>query len=203
MPKKSKLKHFAYIVGILVRNKSFAGCVLIITIRRSARSAVTSRSLIVQNSLYLNACILRIKFINDIFERRKIVISEVAVHAVIDSDKVYISLWKKDFCIIAGLQIFTSETRQILDYNSSDLFVLNVSEHFLKSGTIEVSACISVICEYLYVCVTVFISVSCKKITLVLNTHAVSAKFVLMAEPAIKGCYLVYLLFHIINLPFS
>lgn len=79
-------------------------------------------------------------------ERGKVVILRfVAVHAVIDCNKAYLLLGEQNLGIKADLKIVSAETAHILDDNCADFPGFGFCKHCLKSGTVEVTPCVTVI----------------------------------------------------------
>lgn len=94
-------------------------------------------------------------------ERGKVVILWfVAVHAVIDCDKAYLLLGEQNLGIKADLKIVSAETAHILDDNRTDFPGFGFCKHCLKSGTVEVTPCVTVI----------FQKIVCKKF-IILKIH--------------------------------
>ena len=94
-------------------------------------------------------------------ERGKVVILRfVAVHAVIDCDKAYLLLGEQNLGIKADLKIVSAETAHILDDNRADFPGFGFCKHCLKSGTVEVTPCVTVI----------FQKIVCKKF-IILKIH--------------------------------
>ena len=84
----------------------------------------------------------------------------VAVHAVIDCDKAYLLLGEQNLGIKADLKIVSAETAHILDDNRADFSGFGFCKHCLKSGTVEVTPCVTVI----------FQKIVCKKF-IILKIH--------------------------------
>jgi hypothetical protein len=66
-------------------------------------------------------------------------------HAVIDCNKAYLLLGEQNLSIKADLKIVSAETAHILDDNCADFPGFGFCKHCLKSGTIEVTPCVTVI----------------------------------------------------------
>ena len=79
-------------------------------------------------------------------ERGEVVILQlVTVHAVIDCNKAYLLLGEQNLGIKADLKIVSAETAHILDDNRADFPGFGFCKHCLKSGTVEVTPCVTVI----------------------------------------------------------
>ena len=97
-------------------------------------------------SAYFVAGVLGIPLVHYVEERGKVVILRfVAVHAVIDCNKAYLLLGEQNLGIKADLKIVSAETAHILDDNRADFPGFGFCKHCLKSGTIEVTPCVTVI----------------------------------------------------------
>ena len=97
-------------------------------------------------SVYFVAGVLGIPLVHYVEERGKVVILRfVAVHAVIDCDKAYLLLGEQNLGIKADLKIVSAETAHILDDNRADFPGFGFCKHCLKSGTVEVTPCVTVI----------------------------------------------------------
>ena len=74
-----------------------------------------------------------------------VILRLVTVHAVIDCNKAYLLLGEQNLGIKADLKIVSAETAHILDDNCADFPGFGFCKHCLKSGTIEVTPCVTVI----------------------------------------------------------
>ena len=112
-------------------------------------------------SAYFVAGVLGIPLVHYVEERGEVVILWfVAVHAVIDCDKAYLLLGEQNLGIKADLKIVSAETAHILDDNRTDFPGFGFCKHCLKSGTVEVTPCVTVI----------FQKIVCKKF-IILKIH--------------------------------
>ena len=97
-------------------------------------------------SAYFVASVLGIPLVHYVEERGEVVILRfVAVHAVIDCNKAYLLLGEQNLGIKADLKIVSAETAHILDDNCADFPGFGFCKHCLKSGTVEVTPCATVI----------------------------------------------------------
>ena len=79
-------------------------------------------------------------------ERGEVVILRLVTgHAVIDCNKAYLLLGEQNLGIKADLKIVSAETAHILDDNCADFPGFGFCKHCLKSGTVEVTPCVTVI----------------------------------------------------------
>lgn len=127
--------------GILTANHSKAAvCHFRVTKKRRIATTLLSCS------AYFVAGVLGIPLVHYVEERGKVVILRfVAVHAVIDCDKAYLLLGEQNLGIKADLKIVSAETAHILDDNRADFPGFGFCKHCLKSGTVEVTPCVTVI----------------------------------------------------------
>ena len=97
-------------------------------------------------SAYFVAGVLGIPPVHYVEERGEVVILRlVTVHAVIDCNKAYLLLGEQNLSIKADLKIVSAETAHILDDNCADFPGFGFCKHCLKSGTVEVTPCVTVI----------------------------------------------------------
>ena len=127
--------------GILTANHSKAAvCHFRVTKKRRIATTLLSCS------AYFVAGVLGIPLVHYVEERGEVVILWfVAVHAVIDCDKAYLLLGEQNLGIKADLKIVSAETAHILDDNCADFPDFGFCKHCLKSGTVEVTPCVTVI----------------------------------------------------------
>ena len=127
--------------GILTANHSKAAvCHFRVTKKRRIATTLLSCS------AYFVAGVLGIPLVHYVEERGEVVILWfVAVHAVIDCDKAYLLLGEQNLGIKADLKIVSAETAHILDDNRADFPGFGFCKHCLKSGTVEVTPCVTVI----------------------------------------------------------
>ena len=84
--------------------------------------------------------------LHDVEERSEVIILWlVTIHAVIDCNKAYLLLGEQNLGIKADLKIVSAETAHILDDNCADFPGFGFCKHCLKSGTVEVTPCVTVI----------------------------------------------------------
>ena len=99
-----------------------------------------------KDGLYLVAGVLGVPLVHYAEEWGEVVILRlVAIHAVIDCNKAYLLLGKQNLGIKADLKIVSAETAHILDDNCADFPGFGFCKHCLKSGTVEVTPCVTVI----------------------------------------------------------
>ena len=97
-------------------------------------------------SAYFVAGVLGIPLVHYVEERGEVVILRLVTgHAVIDCNKAYLLLGEQNLGIKADLKIVSAETAHILDDNRADFPGFGFCKHCLKSGTIEVTPCVTVI----------------------------------------------------------
>ena len=136
--------------GILYRRQNKAAvCHFRVTKKRRIATTLLSCS------AYFVAGVLGIPLVHYVEERGEVVILRfVTAHAVIDCNKAYLLLGEQNLSIKADLKIVSAETAHILDDNRADFPGFGFCKHCLKSGTVEVTPCVTVI----------FQKIVCKKI---------------------------------------
>ena len=134
-------KRLSFGGGILtVRHSKAAVCRFRVTKKRRISTTLLSCS------AYFVAGVLGIPLVHYVEERGEVVILWfVAVHAVIDCNKAYLLLGEQNLGIKADLKIVSAETAHILDDNCADFPGFGFCKHCLKSGTVEVTPCVTVI----------------------------------------------------------
>ena len=141
--------------GLLIFRQS------IVAVGNAAGAAFTIAHTGQEDGLYLVAGVLGIPLVHYVEEWGEVVILRlVAVHAVIDCNKAYLFLGEQNLGIKADLKIVSAETAHILDDNCADFPGFGFRKHCLKSGTVEVTPCVTVI----------FQKIVCKKIV-ILKIH--------------------------------
>ena len=127
--------------GILtVRHSSAAVCRFRVTKKRRIATTLLSCS------AYFVAGVLGIPLVHYAEERGEVVILRLVTgHAVIDCNKAYLLLGEQNLGIKADLKIVSAETAHILDDNCADFPGFGFCKHCLKSGTVEVTPCVTVI----------------------------------------------------------
>ena len=95
--------------------------------------------------------VLGILGIEDVLQRQHhVILSLEAVHIVIDGNKADTLSREDTLKIEAHLDVISAETGQILDDHAVDHAAVNVSEHFLKRGALEVRAGVAIVRIVLY-----------------------------------------------------
>ena len=118
---------------------------------RVTKSAVLLRRFCLLSAYFVTS-VLGIPLVHYVEERGEVVILRlVTVHAVIDCNKAYLLLGEQNLGIKADLKIVSAETAHILDDNCADFPGFGFCKHCLKSGTIEVTPCATVIFKRLFV----------------------------------------------------
>lgn len=127
--------------GILYRRQNKAAvCHFRVTKKRRIATTLLSCS------AYFVAGVLGIPLVHYVEERGEVVILRLVTgHAVIDCNKAYLLLGEQNLSIKADLKIVSAETAHILDDNCADFPGFGFCKHCLKSGTVEVTLCATVI----------------------------------------------------------
>ena len=143
---RAKLKNQLYHRGRFFVHQQMAVLPPYISVGGIGGQPLAGHSLIAENRPYLLRGVLGVPLVYDIAERGEVVAHLiVAVYSVIDGDKTDSHLWKADFRIQPYLQIIAAKPGHILDDHHTDKPRLNVGHHFLKAGTLEAGAGITVV----------------------------------------------------------
>ena len=77
------------------------------------------------------------KYLHNVFERSKIVLTLVAVHAVGNGHQPYIVEREKFFGQLADLNVVAPQPGKVFDEHRRDIPGLDSGQHFLKAGTLH------------------------------------------------------------------
>ena len=91
-------------------------------------------------------------------------------------------LWKFDFYILTDHEIVSAQTAHIFDDHSGNKSFMNVTEHTLKIGAIEICACISVICVVRKIGKTVRFGIASEQRLLMFNAAAFCVNSVIIRK---------------------
>ena len=95
--------------------------------------------------------VLGVLGIEDVLQRQHhVILSLEAVHIVVDGNKADTLSGEDTLKIETHLDVISTEAGQILDDHAVDYAAVNVSEHFLKRGALEVRAGIAIVRIVLY-----------------------------------------------------
>ena len=94
---------------------------------------------------HLAADVTCVHLVHDISERRQFVFTFVAVHQIIDRNEPHIPIWEVAVGIIADRHIVSAQAGQVFDHDGGHEAHVYIIQHGLKSGAVEVCACLSVI----------------------------------------------------------
>ena len=104
--------------------------------------------------------------------------------------------WEKDFDIAASFDIIPAQPGQVFGDNAAYLSRLNIGNHALERGAVEVAACITVIYIILILEHPIFFGKVPEHKFLVADAHAFIIAAILQRDTAIKGCdFLINLFF--------
>ena len=67
------------------------------------------------------------------------------IHAIRNGDIADIVFGEEDFNIAAGFDIISSQSGQVFGNDTANFAGLNIGNHPLKSRTIEISACVTIV----------------------------------------------------------
>ena len=83
--------------------------------------------------------------LHNVFERSKIVLTLVAVHAVGNGHQPYIVEREKFFGQLADLNVVAPQPGQVFDEHRRDIPCLDCGQHFLKTGTLHGRSCDAIV----------------------------------------------------------
>ena len=121
-----------------------------------------------------------VKFINNVLEWRKIVVSELRINIIMNGYETNVMLREVNFRVVAGLKILTTETGQVFDYDHSDLAFFDVGFHALEVRSVEVCTAVTVIGIERYVGKSVFPGVFGQNILLISDTVALTGEHIIL-----------------------
>ena len=119
--------------------------VFFVAIGRRAHG-VTSVAAQLFRAAHLAADVLGVPLVHDVPEGRKIIVTLVAVHTVVYSNKADVVLWKIGVGVISHLQIITSQPGHILYDHGGHITGLYILQHLLEAGAVEICPGVAVIC---------------------------------------------------------
>ena len=124
--------------------------------------------------------------LDNIAERCEIIIFTLTVNTIVYRDKANIKFRESNFSIHSDFQIVAPQTGHIFDHDHTDKTIFNISQHFLKAGTVEIGAGIAVIFVDLIVGDIVVLDVLGQDRDLMCNTIAVTLIVVIAGKADIK-----------------
>lgn len=83
--------------------------------------------------------------LENIFEGSNLTFALLAVDGVIHSNKADTVVWKITVRVVSNGNIVTAEARQVFHHHSRHKAHLNITEHLLESGTVEICSRIPVV----------------------------------------------------------
>ena len=175
--------HRVNLKNVLVR---FA---FLITEGRIAADILTALECGQLDCLDLAAGVPRIEVIHHIFQNNQhlIVLAE-CVNPVIQSDETAAEGWEHKVCIKADLKIVSAKTAHILDDDRADFSGFGFCKHCLKSGTVEVTPCVTVIGKMLDIFHTAFVGKIFEKALLIQYRVRFALLLIILGQPFIEGC---------------
>ena len=138
-----------------------------------------------------------IHIVQDILEGRDVhFLTGQTVHAIRNGNIADIVFREEDFNITAGFDIISSQSGQVFGNDTTDFIGLNIGNHPLKSRTIEIAACVTIVHIILILEHPVFLGKVPKHDFLIADTHALVIAAIVQRNTAIEGCdFLIDLLF--------
>ena len=92
-----------------------------------------------------NRATTTVHIVQDILERRDVIIGFNAVKAVVDCDVTNAFFTKENFAVIARLDVVSSKPRQILCDYEIDFSGVDVGNHALKIRPVKIHPCIAIV----------------------------------------------------------
>ena len=138
-----------------------------------------------------------IHIVQDILEGRDVhFLTGQTVHAIRNGDIADIVFGEEDFNIAAGFDIISSQSGQVFGNDTANFAGLNIGNHPLKSRTIEISACVTIVHIILILEHPVFLGKFLEHKFLIADTHTLVIAAIVQRNTAIEGCnFLIDLFF--------
>ena len=134
--------------------------IFLITERRKRGDMLSGIAFRFHDRAYLLGTVLRIHLVQDILERRDVVVRvEFAVHLVVHGDEPHVRFCKVVFSVVTHEDVVAPEPRHIFDDDGGNFSLVYIAYHSLKVGAVEVTARIPVVHIEPYVAQTVFVGV--------------------------------------------
>ena len=150
-----------------------------VAIGRVGSQILTGFTFLFHNRLNLFTAVLDIELVDDIQERRKIVVLLIGtVHTAVHSDEADIVFREKHFRVETDFQIVSADTAHILGDDDTNLIVLNQLNHSFPIGSVEVSPGVAIVYEKLDISETLFLCVFFENRLLIYNAVAIACQFV-------------------------
>ncbi len=127
-------------------------------------------------------------FIEDVEKRGHLTFTLRRVNIVVDGDVANAFAGKVDFCVLPRQDVVASKTGKVFRDDAVDLAVLNVLNHSLERGTVEVGAGIAIVNVLVDDHHALLLGVAAKHEPLRQNGGTVPLQFVIAAEPHIECC---------------
>ena len=93
----------------------------------------------------LAADVLGVHLVHHVTERAEIILSVLAVDAIVDGDEANVVFREIVVSVLADLKVVPAETGGILDDDRRDVAHVHVLQHLLKAGTVEIGSRVAVI----------------------------------------------------------
>lgn len=146
----AKPKNFLYHISSFLVNKpvSFIRWVFDITVRQISAKRLARLSLGFEHSSDFTAGVLGIKFVENIDERRHVVLHlVVAVHAIIDGNKTDVGIGKNHLRVHPDFQVITTEAAHVLHNNGAYLALIHQRHQAVPVRPVERGAAVAIIDE--------------------------------------------------------
>ena len=123
--------------------------------------------------------------LDDILERRKLVIPGSGIYAIRDGDEPHLIFREDNFRVASDFQIVAAKARQIFYNNCSHPPLLDQFHHLSKRRAVKVCAGVAVVHKELAICKAMFLGILPQNSALGLDAHAFAADFIVAAQSAI------------------
>ncbi len=127
--------------------------------------------------------------LHNVFERSKIVLALVAVHAVGNGHQPYIVEREKFFGQLADLNVVAPQPRKVFDEHRRDVPRLDSGQHFLKAGTLHRRTRDTIIHEKDRIGIALVLGSLLEYLSLILDAVGFAVHIIVTAQSAVEsGC---------------
>ena len=136
----------------------------------------------VQRSLYLLAGLAGMHLVQNAQERSQLAFAIQRVHIVVDGNVAHTLAGEVEVRVLAGHDVVTSESGQILRDDAVDLAILNVVDHPLESWTVKVRARPAIVDVFVHHVQTMLLRVLAKHHSLRADAAGFAGQLIITAE---------------------
>ena len=152
---------------------------------RRERNARIAFHLVHDPALFGN--VLGVILVHNVFERSKIVLTLVAVHAVGNGHQPYIVEREKFFGQLADLNVVAPQPGQVFDKHRRDIPGLDCGQHFLKTGTLHGRSRDAIVYKENRVGVPFVFGGLLKYLSLILDAVGLAVRIIVTAQSTVKS----------------